>query len=378
MAGVPRGALPDISAPTPTPRPKSPTPSPHSKAPDVDAANPARVEPEAPASRNTELPNGRDPDVSSPNRSVETQPQLPNRPLEAESPASTGPDVENTNGRIPEAEVEPGVRAKQPTADGAHQIKVTESGQVVRCSKCEPLRTRYEHMLDEGDFRTRMDRIDEIAQDPKRATEADEMAVQLDAELQRLEIQRYDDLTNRGLNLSQTELEQLQAIRQARGGNLEDVLPLTPEHKAQRWANYTNRKGDWSYERWSQQYPISIRNAKVGLAQEQIYRDLLGGENRVIQSSRGPRQVDIYLEAKREMYQIKTGKEDLTTVRHGGQLPNQEAIARDAEFVQRGFKVYWILEKGGSKQLLEALGNAGIEVKGAEFLEELQRLAQGG
>jgi vacuolar-type H+-ATPase subunit H len=54
MAGVPRGAVPDISAPTPTPRPKSPTPSPHSKAPNVDPANPARVEPEAPAPRNAD------------------------------------------------------------------------------------------------------------------------------------------------------------------------------------------------------------------------------------------------------------------------------------------------------------------------------------
>ena len=187
--------------------------------------------------------------------------------------------------------------------------------------------------------------------------------------------QRYDDLCKRWENLSQADLEELQAIRQARGGSLEDVVPNTPEHKAQRWANY---QGDWSYERWSQQYHTNMRNPIVGLAQEQSYRELLGGENRVIQTSRGSRQVDVYLEAKREMYQIKTGKEDLTTVRHGGQLPNQEAIARDAELVQRGFKVYWVLEKGGSKQLLEALQNAGIEVKGAEFFEGLQRLAQGG
>ncbi|MBR8835444.1 MAG: hypothetical protein DSM106950_15830 [Stigonema ocellatum SAG 48.90 = DSM 106950] len=152
-------------------------------------------------------------------------------------------------------------------------------------------------------------------------------------------------------------------------------MPNTPEHKAQRWANY---QGDWSYERWSQQYHTNMRNPKVGLAREQSYRELLGGENRVLQTSRGSRQVDVYIEAKREMYQIKTGKEDLTTVRHGGQLPNQEAIARDAELVQRGFKVYWVLENRGSKQLLEALQKAGIEVRGAEFFEELQRLAQGG
>jgi hypothetical protein len=54
MAGVPRGAIPNIDAPTPTPRPKSPTSSPHSKAPDVDPANPARVEPEVPAPRNAD------------------------------------------------------------------------------------------------------------------------------------------------------------------------------------------------------------------------------------------------------------------------------------------------------------------------------------
>jgi hypothetical protein len=54
MAGVPRGAIPNIDTPTPKPRPKSPTHSPHSKAPNVDPANPARVEPEAPVPRNAD------------------------------------------------------------------------------------------------------------------------------------------------------------------------------------------------------------------------------------------------------------------------------------------------------------------------------------
>jgi hypothetical protein len=41
---------------------------------------------------------------------------------------------------------------------------------------------------------------------------------------------------------------------------------------------------------------------------------------------------------------------------------NIEAIRRDAFLVSRGVQVEWILEKGGSRQLLEALDKAGVDV----------------
>jgi hypothetical protein len=60
------------------------------------------------------------------------------------------------------------------------------------------------------------------------------------------------------------------------------------------------------------------------------------------------------------MYQLKTGKEDLTTT---GTTPNDLAIKADIYLKKQGYKVVWILEQGGSKPLLEALKKANIEVK---------------
>ena len=139
--------------------------------------------------------------------------------------------------------------------------------------------------------------------------------------------------------------------------------PLSPEHKAQRWQEYQKRGGPLKYEQWSVKYEVAMQNPKAGIAREAEYRAAWGGENKRLDSPYGERQIDCYIDSERRLVQIKTGKEDLTTTAKIGRRSNKEAIEVDAWFVKQGYTVEWILEKGGSRPLLEALRKAGIVIK---------------
>lgn len=140
-------------------------------------------------------------------------------------------------------------------------------------------------------------------------------------------------------------------------GGTQKLIPNTPEHKMARWERYQARNGKWSYERWSKQYDTNMKNVSDGLGREKALRESMGGENRVFRTPHGNRQIDIYIPDKKYAGQVKTGKESLTE-------KNRLAIEKDSWLVkERGFEVEWILEKGASKPLLEALEKAGIKVR---------------
>jgi RHS repeat-associated protein len=139
----------------------------------------------------------------------------------------------------------------------------------------------------------------------------------------------------------------------------EGLRPNTAAHKAQRWADYQERGGSWKPDRWSNQYDVNMNNPKVGLGRERAYREALGAENRVLDTPFGHRQVDALVADRALAVQVKSGFESLTTT---GRHANTLAIQKDAWLVKRGFEVEWVLEKGGSRPLLEALNNAGIKV----------------
>lgn len=136
------------------------------------------------------------------------------------------------------------------------------------------------------------------------------------------------------------------------------LIAGTAEHKAARWAKYEERMKNnpkkWSYERWSKQYDTNMRNPKVGLAREVVYRKELGGVSETVKTPHTYRQIDI--SRPDEMYagQLKTGKVSLTK-------QAKIDIVKDAEMVKQGYQVEYILEKGASKPFIEALEKAGID-----------------
>ncbi|WP_252513667.1 hemagglutinin repeat-containing protein [Xanthomonas arboricola] len=145
-------------------------------------------------------------------------------------------------------------------------------------------------------------------------------------------------------------------------------FPGSAEHKAQRWEDYQARNSgndkSWDYERWSKQYDVNMQNSSGPLTREAEYRAAIGGENRVIQTPYGPRQIDAFVDDSKLLVQVKTGPESLTTINSKlGARSNEMAIKKDAYLVQNGYQVEWILEAGASKPLLNALENAGIKYR---------------
>ena len=95
------------------------------------------------------------------------------------APANNEPDT--PNGRTTHAdepEVEPGIVAKEATADG-HEIKVLKDGRVVKCSECEEIRQKYAEQLEQNpELKNRLDEIenpDESVQEVKQATQLDQV-----------------------------------------------------------------------------------------------------------------------------------------------------------------------------------------------------------
>jgi RHS repeat-associated protein len=203
------------------------------------------------------------------------------------------------------------------------------------------------------------------------------------------ETERSDDRPPRKRH-TLAELEEIDRQRKARGEE-PDMEPLSPGHELQRWKDYQAKpveegKRKLGFEAWQGKYEQAINNSRSGLGRESDYRARLGGESRKVKTQSGKeRQIDSYLEDQGVMFQFKEGKENLTTARHGGQLPNDEAIRRDREFVEDGQRVIWVLEKGGSKPLMEALAEPvgdpprRIEViEGTDFYDELSERSKDG
>jgi RHS repeat-associated protein len=142
-----------------------------------------------------------------------------------------------------------------------------------------------------------------------------------------------------------------------KGHDPEVLKAGSEEHRTARWAEYQARGGKWSQERWNTQYEANMSNPRVGLDREALYREALGGENKIVQTPYGQRQIDVMLARDRHMVQVKSGPESLTTT---GRSANTLAIQKDAWLVKQGYEVEWVLEKGGSKPLLKALEDAGI------------------
>lgn len=133
------------------------------------------------------------------------------------------------------------------------------------------------------------------------------------------------------------------------------LQPNTPEHKADRWKRYQEKGGEKSYDEWSKQYDINMRNYQHGAARELDYRKVMNAGEGTLKTSYTNRQIDIL--KKDEMYagQLKTGPVSLTK-------ENALAIQKDAALVKKGWQVEHILEKGASKPYLDALKKGGIDV----------------
>jgi hypothetical protein len=135
--------------------------------------------------------------------------------------------------------------------------------------------------------------------------------------------------------------------------------PGSPEHKAQRWAEYQEEGGEWNYERWSKVYDINMVRAKeAGAARDAYHQEIGWGKTEVTVDANGEiRRLDIAdVETKRGV-EYKTGYTYASE-------ENLSELRRD-EFLtkQKTWKIEWVFEGTASEPLLQALRDAGIPYK---------------
>ena len=93
------------------------------------------------------------------------------------------PETETNSGRtshFDEPEIEPGVVAKETTADG-HEIKVLKDGRVVRCSDCGEIRQKYADLLEQNPIlKQRLAEIENISNPQEKAKQAQQFEERLE------------------------------------------------------------------------------------------------------------------------------------------------------------------------------------------------------
>lgn len=142
------------------PRPVEDTPS----APKGEAAEPTPTAP-----RPTE-----DPQV----RANESAEGAPARPA-PEGTAARPVDAPKRTAHPDHPEVEEGVVAKQPTADG-HEVKVLRDGRVVTCSECGEIRNQFPDELSaRPDLREKLDQIEALSDPQLKSQRAAELRAEL-------------------------------------------------------------------------------------------------------------------------------------------------------------------------------------------------------
>jgi hypothetical protein len=121
---------------------------------------------------------------------------------EAEVKPPVNNETDTPNGRTihpDEPEVEPGIVAKEPTADG-HEIKVLKDGRIVKCSECGEIRQKYAEQLKQNpELKNRLDEIENLDLKEK-ARQAWEFEQNLRLQLGEIRIIRQDNDFSSGTN----------------------------------------------------------------------------------------------------------------------------------------------------------------------------------
>jgi hypothetical protein len=120
-------------------------------------------------------------EVKAPEAEVKT-PATEVKAPEAELKTPANNETDTPNGRTThtdEPEVEPGIVAKEPTAEG-HEIKVLKDGRVVKCSECGEIKLKYEEQLKQNpELKNRLDKIEKISDPQEKAKQAKQLEQEL-------------------------------------------------------------------------------------------------------------------------------------------------------------------------------------------------------
>jgi hypothetical protein len=136
--------------------------------------------------------------------------------------------------------------------------------------------------------------------------------------------------------------------------------PGSDEHKAAQRQYYLEEKKaegkqPAEYAVWEKKYYTVINNNKRGYKDEREYRKVFGGTSKILKTKYTNRQIDLFREDEAYCGQLKTGPICLRE-------REQKDLQKDEDLIDNGYEVEYILEKGASKPMLEALKKIGAKV----------------
>jgi len=134
--------------------------------------------------------------------------------------------------------------------------------------------------------------------------------------------------------------------------------PGSAAHKTQRWQDYQDRNGQWSYDRWSKTYDGNMVRAKKAHAIADEYHQKLGwGEREKTVKNVGgtgqSRRLDIVDIPNRKGVEVKSGYTSRSEA-------VRSELERDKMLVESKWKIEWYFDGTASKPLLDALDDANI------------------
>ncbi len=186
------------------------------------------------------------------------------------------------------------------------------------------------------------------------------------------ENERFAALVQRDpATLTAEELEALQDLRVRSGSVDQGLFPGTAEHKAQRWAEYRERGGQWEYDHWSSVYQSNMLRAQRGHQIADAYHEVHGWGKREVTVEVGGqrRRLDIADVRTRRAVEVKEGY-----VSRSDEIMWE--VRRDAELVQQQWTIMWYIEGRLSDPLRDELRAAGIlfrEIHPRVPIEQLPR-----
>ncbi|SFX78138.1 hypothetical protein SAMN04487866_12510 [Thermoactinomyces sp. DSM 45891] len=152
---------------------------------------------------------------------------------------------------------------------------------------------------------------------------------------------------------------------------VDDLRPGSPSHKAQRWEEYKDRDGEWSYDRWSKTYDLNMEKARSANQAMDAFHERLGwGDREVTIDANGQaRRLDIADKSLKKGIEHKT-----RTIEEGRGYFSlsdhiESEVVRDAYLVkEQNWHITWVFENAdASKPLQEELRKSNIDVK---FIEK--------
>jgi hypothetical protein len=167
-------------------------------------------------------------------------------------------------------EIEPGIVAKEKTADG-HEIKVLKDGRVVKCSTCGEIQQKYEKQLKENpELQTRLNEIEKISNPEEKAKQAK----QLEQELAHTTVKQNN----------------LEEGRELIGQNIKDIKNKRLRGYIIKDGKLSTRKGGILQRRNKNSGHPKLTVDKDGIISEDSKRQRISNQRKAVKNAGGPKE----------------------------------------------------------------------------------------